>query len=339
MCIKKITTVFMLVACVSCGGEGDFGGVSVDPAFLSGMSSSTAINAGNGFVFAISEKFSDKPQGVVAVELVSQGEPVKFEMLTNRAVFFPYHHMSGNVTVTESCFGGSGGAIQYRRIAALTPTGETSPLTPCSEHIPSPSGFTWIKEGKLSPNGQLLAATLTSTSEPPISVVYENGQEIVRYNGYANPEWIDDNSLVLVGVKLLTVRLGEEPVVLTEAVSGTSIGRVDVSPDGSRMAFEWGTELWLINTDGTGLRQLLPAGYYTFPAWSPDGRWVAALTRQAPSNLDAQLVGIGAIGVPFVYTNIQAISFVNADTGEQQYADVSMLMNDSQMPQGGLSWY
>ena len=46
------------------------------------------------------------------------------------------------------------------------------------------------------------------------------------------------------------------------------------SPDGRRIAYLTGTQLWTMNADGTGAKRLAtrPAAG---PSWSPDGKWIA----------------------------------------------------------------
>ena len=53
-----------------------------------------------------------------------------------------------------------------------------------------------------------------------------------------------------------------------------------VSPDGRQLAMATlsasglGGELWIVNVDGSGRRQLTGGSYDTQPEWSPDGSWV-----------------------------------------------------------------
>jgi TolB protein len=56
---------------------------------------------------------------------------------------------------------------------------------------------------------------------------------------------------------------------------------IDWSPDGQRIVYGMAfpdndrSNLFIINTDGSGLRQLTVDGYSADPAWSPDGRKIA----------------------------------------------------------------
>lgn len=336
--VESALLLVTIITCIGCNSASDTDAFSPSGTLLQDPVSSggSPVNSGQGFVFGVAGLYSNDPLAIVDVTLVAQGETPRLDILHNGTSFHPFRHTSGLVTVTESCRSSEGSVIEYRRISVLTADGGTGPLTPCSNQIATPSGFTWIDYGKLSPNGQRLAAQLVSSGEPPISVVFENGQEIARYSGFGRPAWLDDDTLVLVGSTLVTARLGEEPIVISDAVTGLSIGAVAVSPDGSQLVFEWERALWIMNVNGSGLRELLPANRYIYPAWSPDGRWVATMQQEALTALDVQIAVSTSF---FAYTNLAYFTIVNVETGEQFFADVSMHLTDSQMPQGGLSWY
>ena len=53
------------------------------------------------------------------------------------------------------------------------------------------------------------------------------------------------------------------------------------SPDGRRIAFDSGSQIWLMNPNGSGKRSLTPAGWYSAESqdWSPDGRKIAFMGR------------------------------------------------------------
>jgi len=57
---------------------------------------------------------------------------------------------------------------------------------------------------------------------------------------------------------------------------GTQSALPSISPDGRQLAFNYdagdGFDLYVINIDGTGLRQLTTDHASLFPRWSPDGR-------------------------------------------------------------------
>jgi len=341
MFIKYASIIVSFTLCIACDSStnsADFQG-SQSVLLDSGSSGESPLDSGEGFIFGVSETFSNNPLAIIDGKMLAQGESPRLNVLHNGTARLPYLQSNGTVVVTESCRAGGTGLAEYRQISALTADGGTRALSPCSNDIPSPSGFTWIRDGHLSPNGQRLVAQLDSSGDPPIVVIFEGGQEIERYSGYFSPRWLDDDNLVMVGSKLVTARLGEPTVAISDTVTANSLGNVAISPDGSRLAFEWQLGLWIINIDGTSLRNLLPANRYIFPAWSPDGRWIAAIHREPPSAFDAQLVGSGAVGEFFEFTNSPKLTLVHAQTGEEWYTDLSDYLNEGQMPQGGLSWY
>ena len=54
-----------------------------------------------------------------------------------------------------------------------------------------------------------------------------------------------------------------------------------VSPDGKRIAFVYHGHLWVMNLDGSGLKQATSSsGGEERPAWSPDGQSLAAATKE-----------------------------------------------------------
>ncbi|HEU4323723.1 MAG TPA: hypothetical protein VFS21_11290 [Roseiflexaceae bacterium] len=67
-------------------------------------------------------------------------------------------------------------------------------------------------------------------------------------------------------------------------------GPLSWSPDGQRIVFTTYTpaqpfrlgQLAVVNADGSGLRRLTSEGSNIQPQWSPDGRWIAFLTRRLP---------------------------------------------------------
>lgn len=81
----------------------------------------------------------------------------------------------------------------------------------------------------------------------------------------------------LAGIWVLDQDLGEKWRILPFG------GIPDWSPDGTRLAFVIGTQIHVVNTDGTGLQQLTFQGASFFPNWSPDGQLIVY-----DSNLDSE---------------------------------------------------
>lgn len=69
-----------------------------------------------------------------------------------------------------------------------------------------------------------------------------------------------------------------------------------VSPDGSRVAYEYGRGIWVMNADGTGQRRLTftPNAQEHEPAWSPNGARIAY--QVSPTSGGTQVYAMNADG-------------------------------------------
>ena len=97
----------------------------------------------------------------------------------------------------------------------------------------------------------------------------------------ADPAWSPDGTTIaaVVGTELEFARSDTGDLVRTFASHGAP-GHPTWAPDGSRLAFSDGAfgsqrAIFVIDSDGNGLRQLTSMEYAIAPAWSPDGQWIA----------------------------------------------------------------
>lgn len=81
------------------------------------------------------------------------------------------------------------------------------------------------------------------------------------------------------------------------------------SPDGQRIAYSRGTQLWVMNADGSEKRKIFTsAAERVMPSdWSPDGRWIAFHVGNHPANTDWDIYVIrpnGSVVKKFMSTNL-----------------------------------
>jgi hypothetical protein len=138
-------------------------------------------------------------------------------------------------------------------------------------------------------------ATSTVTPVPPTPVVLESpgeGQIIELCKDLGPPQ-----------ICVRDVKTGQISRV-TEDLEFEAIGDLSWSPNGDQIIFSAGSDwssnqadhqLYSINADGSGLRQITTAdmGNAYHPGWSPDGQWIAyhngcSLYIIRPNGLDAQ---------------------------------------------------
>jgi WD40 repeat protein len=108
-------------------------------------------------------------------------------------------------------------------------------------------------------------------------------QVLVRWRGARSWAWLPDGRLLLASLNELAVSDASLQNLTTIARFTDPIGGITASRDGQRIAFNMNSNVWLINIDGSGLKQLSetsrPMGR---PEFSPDGRFVLVDSRESP---------------------------------------------------------
>lgn len=139
---------------------------------------------------------------------------------------------------------------------------------------------------EVSPNNQYIAYTQGNGQKDTIWIANRDGSNKRQiYVGAWDPTWSPDSASLLFATvvqnksQLATIDLdGKNYRVLTELPDLR--GRSDWSEDGLNIVTysgkPWERELFLLNADGSNVRQVSPTGGNSQgPTFSPDGQWIA----------------------------------------------------------------
>lgn len=255
----------------------------------------------------------------------------------------PWRHQDGTLYFISGC------GEQTSYVKVLDVSGTTSSASPCSDTVPntglSPTYFTYAMA---SPDKRRIAVeTRWYDRDLQVhynTVIFESNSVVATYVGYYAAAWLDNETLVLPSSDgLYKVDLGSVPQRLNSEITGSGIAQInnpDVSPNRERIVFEWHGAIWLVATDGSGLRQLADdAQNLRYPVWSPDGQFVAFLRIQAPGAFDHLLIPSDPLNLEYLANaNERFVHFVQPDTLERWSGTLARHMEEGKMPQGQLSW-
>lgn len=171
--------------------------------------------------------------------------------------------------------------------------------------IPTPDGNPWSHSW--SPDGTKLGVVLFPPSEGPrtIWVMNPDGSEPLQVASADNvsvPSWSPDGETIAysasngaqTSIHLVGADGTNDRVIHIEGAEGTfAIFSATFSPDGTQILFDRGTDsgfdIFVMDVDGTDVRQLTTTGSDYNPSWSPDGTQIA-FSREDDSKADADTV-------------------------------------------------
>ena len=237
----------------------------------------------------------------------------------------PSRHPSGKIVFSQGC--GS-----YVNRITISDGGLVTPVSPCSSDMTVPGdeyGQSQFGFSKLSPDQQKVAAEIYYLNLEEDRYVYHTvvfdlaGNTLALIEGASGPEWLPDGRLLLAGDGLyVTDAALANPTRIDGGQLNSPVANPDVDPSGGFVAFEYNQQIWGMNLDGSGLRELISGSkYFKFPTWSPDGNTLAYLATQDQDRYD------------------KAIYFTDMDSGQDHVLDLTpVLEGTSTVPSGPLSW-
>ncbi len=178
--------------------------------------------------------------------------------------------------ISEQVTGGNGlDNGSHRYLSVSTETGQTQSTFPGS------AGTAKGMAIKLSPSGQYIATGLFRYEWGQAHLVVEdrNGNLVFDFTeaGYTGAfGWLPDGRMVATDTDgwLTLIDRNFNAVRRIHQFPGPELpGRVQASPDGQRLVFNWNQRIYVMNIDGSKLHQVATSDLWeSSVAWSPDSR-------------------------------------------------------------------
>lgn len=134
---------------------------------------------------------------------------------------------------------------------------------------------------RISPDKSKIAVIWQPAGTYPrkfMTVFTRSGQQVAGFEGVADYAWLPDGRMVMTapgGFYVSNAQLTSASRIADASRFPDVPGQLDVSPDGASVLFTSNYHIWVMNLDGSGMRQLTTSDVKEwYPAWSADGKKV-----------------------------------------------------------------
>ena len=165
-------------------------------------------------------------------------------------------------------------------------------------------------------------------------------EDFAAVRGVSDPQVSPDGRSVLYSVRTMNLETNKRPAgtfVLSLSggtpkpfpAEGVSAGEARWSPDGSKVAYTSGGQLWVADASGANARQITKlAGGASGPVWSPRGDRIAFTSSVTPADchtVECRPVHPDSTASAMVYDHLLFRHWTAYDTGERQHLFVATL--------------
>jgi Tol biopolymer transport system component len=255
MTANRMAATLLLAAFLSCCGGGGGGGGGTPPG--AGGPSVTPASAGTMVV-----EFDSR---IWKADLANN----KLSVLLNQFWDFPSISSAGELTLVEATTGPNFSKGSIIHILSLANGQELAQIP----YTTSP--IFWA--ASLSPDGTRIAfdvLTGANLDELATVVLTRSGTTIGNFPNTANPSWLPDGRLAMCGVDGILIT-DAALTFASRVVQLPKPAQCVASPDGSKIAFQQGNDIWIVGSDGTDPHLVISGLSLGFPSWSPDGATLA----------------------------------------------------------------
>lgn len=282
---KYFISLLMLIIVTACGGGA--GGKSATG--NTDSSSGSGLSGINGTITVRDHATWDK--GTMSLTISKGVVTDSYNIIGDKLGDRPNstRHPSGKIVYREKC--NHSDSMSPVRISMYDEGKDIKKaIIPCSNEVQVPIRITNYEIAKLSPDELKVAVTVSHISTE-LGVYYSvlvfdvRSQKILaNHRGYKDFEWLPNGRLLLLpftsdlGYGIFVTNTNLQAPMRIEAIINQTISQPDIDPSGKRLLFIKNKQIYLMNMDGTGLKQLIKSRYALFaPTWSPDGKYFSYL--------------------------------------------------------------